>query len=434
MGATNQPRSGRPSAGSAAIRPCSRASARKRSTRSCASRSMTGRHVGARRVGLADHEHLRRAGQALDERVGDRLVDEDARGGRALLARRRRTRSARSRDGVVEVGVGVDDDAVLAAHLGNDALELARAPGSAAVRMISSPTAPDPVNAIVATPGSRDERGAGLALAGQQRDRPGRDAGLPQRPDEHDAAAGRLLGGLEDDRVARRQGRGDHPHRDRDREVPRRDDRDDAARRVVHRVALAGNLEERLAALERDRPARVELEEVDRLADVGVGLAPGLGALADGERGELGAARAQPRAARDEALGAARRRASPTSAGKAAAAPRDRLGGLVGRRRRCGRDDAVGVARVGRDELVALAAVVADPHRHAKWPARASTARHPGGERVADRRAAQLEDRLVGERRAGRSWRGEELLDRAAAGLLGEERLVLVFSSRRRTR
>ena len=81
-------------------------------------------------VGLADLQHLDRAREPLDERVGDRLVDEHARGGRALLAGVARTRERDERgDGLVEVGVGVDDDAVLAAHLGDHALEVALAVG-----------------------------------------------------------------------------------------------------------------------------------------------------------------------------------------------------------------------------------------------------------------------------------------------------------------
>ena len=47
--------------------------------------------------------------------------------------------------------------------------------------MISRPTGLEPVKAIVCTRGSRDERGADVALAGQQRERLGRDAGLAQR-------------------------------------------------------------------------------------------------------------------------------------------------------------------------------------------------------------------------------------------------------------
>ena len=72
---------------------------------------------------------------------------------------------------------------------------------------ISSPTGTEPVNAIVCTRGSRDQRRADVALTGQQRERVRRHARLVQRPHEHERAAGRLLGGLEHDRVAGRERR-----------------------------------------------------------------------------------------------------------------------------------------------------------------------------------------------------------------------------------
>ena len=188
-----------------------------------------------------------------------------------------------------------------------------RAPGatSAAVRRSSRPTGPEPVKAIVATSRVSRERGAGVALAGQQRDRAGRHAAGAQRLDDAQAAAGRLLGRLQHDGVARRERRGGHAHRDREREVPRRDDRADAARRVAQLVALAGHLQQRRAGGQLDRAARVELEEVDRLADVRVGLRPGLRALAHRERGE---ARGGARASR-------RRRAAARRRGRARASP-----------------------------------------------------------------------------------------------------------------
>ena len=69
-------------------------------------------------------EQLDGAGEALDERVVDRLVAEHARGGRALLAGVGEGAGDERGDDLVEVGVGVDDHAVLAAHLGDDALEV----------------------------------------------------------------------------------------------------------------------------------------------------------------------------------------------------------------------------------------------------------------------------------------------------------------------
>src|SRR6187399_1286541 len=75
-----------------------------------------------------------------------------------------------------------------------------RLPGgtSAAARMISRPTGPLPVKAIVAV---ADERGARLALARHERDRAGRHAAFAQRAHDHVRTARRLLGGLEDDGV-----------------------------------------------------------------------------------------------------------------------------------------------------------------------------------------------------------------------------------------
>ena len=232
--------------------------------------------------------------------------------------------------------------------------------------------------------------------------------------------------GLSTTRVAGRQAGGGHAHRDREREVPRRDDRDDAARGVAHLVALAGHLEERLAAVERDRAARVELEEVDRLADVGVGLAPRLGALAHRERGELGPALAQPgggarrgsrraRSAgvRDHAGNASRARSRPPRR------PRRSWPSARGRRRARASPGSV------ETSSSPCALVVADPDRDAQrqLAARARHARPASS--LALGGAAQLEDRLVGERwrqvghGAARSSSSER-----AGGLLVQEALV----------
>jgi hypothetical protein len=131
-----------------------------------------------------------------------------------------------------------------------------------------------------------DQRRADLPVALQQADRLGRGAGDPQGLDQEEAAQRRLLGRLEHHGVARRQRRGELAGGDREREVPRRDSGHDAARRVVQDVALAGDLEERAAAAERDGAARRELQEVDGRADLGVGLDPRLADLAHADRGE----------------------------------------------------------------------------------------------------------------------------------------------------
>ena len=134
-------------------------------------------------VGLADLQHLHRAGQALEQLLGDRLVDEHPRGRRALLAGVGEGRADDRRHGLVEVGVGVDDDAVLAAQLGDDRLEVALPVGAPRPRLrtISRPTGSEPVNAIACTPGWRtsaapispspgsSESAAGGHAAGAQR-------------------------------------------------------------------------------------------------------------------------------------------------------------------------------------------------------------------------------------------------------------------------
>ena len=195
---------------------------------------------------------------------------------------------------------------------------------SAALRRISCPTGDEPVNAIVCTRGSRTSAAPTSPSPGQQRERVGGHARLAQRAHEHERAARRLLGGLEHDGVAGREPRGDHPAGDRDREVPGRDHGDDAARAVAERVALARHLQQLGAGLELDGAARVVLEEVDRLAHVGVRLRPRLGALAHLQRGDLEPVLAQPGGGAREDRGALRGRPAAPLALAGARPPRAR--------------------------------------------------------------------------------------------------------------
>ena len=364
----------------------------------------------------------------------DRLVAEHARGGRALLAREVEGGGDERGHDLVEVGVGVDEDGVLAAHLGHHALEVALAVGHLGGG--ADDLEPDLVGA-----GERDrvdarvldERGADVALARQQRERLRRHAGLAQRLHEQRRAARRLLGRLEQHRVAGREAGRDHPERDRDGEVPGRDHRDHAARAPAQLVALARHLQQRRALGKVEGAARVVLEEVDRLADVGVGLGPRLGRLADLERRDLEPPLAQPRRGGDEDLGpplGLRRapRARPAPGGE-----RERRLDLVRRGGGGLGHDAVGRAGVGRDEVGALAPLVADPHRH---PDRRP--RVVGLERArelrADRRAPQLEDRLVGELLHAGAGGASSCSSGTPLAWSFRKESLLVFSSSRRTR
>ena len=358
---------------------------------------------------------------------------EHPRRGRALLARVHVGALHDRGHGVVEVGVGVDEHAVLAAHLGDHALEVALAVahlGGVAQDLQAHRGRAGEGDRVHA--GVAHERGADVALARQQGERVGRHAAGAQGLDEHEGAAGRLLGGLEDRGVAGGQrGRG-HAAGDGDGEVPRRDDRGHAARAPAHGVALAGDLQQRRVTVELDRPARVVLEEVDGLAHVGVGLAPRLRALAHGQRGELGPALPHPRRRRDQRLRALGRRAR-------APVPEPPLGRLhgavdVGRGGHAGGgDDAVGVSGVGGAEALAGAALVADPHRraHRQPPLEPG---HAVDQRGARGRPAQLEDGLVGERlEVGHGAASSSSIGAPRCRSERKDSLA-VFSSRRRTR
>ena len=225
-------------------------------------------------------------------------------GGRgAFLTRVDERRGDDPRHRLVEIRVGVDDHAVLASELGHHLLEVTLAGDHLgggtndlqAHRLRSRER--DRLHVAMA-----NERGADIALAGQQRDCLGRDSARAQRLHDAQSAPGRLLGGLEHDRVAGGERPRGHPAGDRDREVPRGDDSGDAARDVAQLVALPGDLDQLRAGRELDRAARVVLEKVDRLAHVGIGLGPGLGALAHLERGELEPPLAHPRSSPQQRL------------------------------------------------------------------------------------------------------------------------------------
>src|SRR5208337_2517778 len=86
-----------------------------------------GSHVEVRR-GIADGNALGAGLQFFEELVVDALVDDGARAGRALLALEAESRRGYSFDGGVDIGVGLDDDGIFAAHFEDGALdpELAR--------------------------------------------------------------------------------------------------------------------------------------------------------------------------------------------------------------------------------------------------------------------------------------------------------------------
>ena len=89
-----------------------------------------------------------------------------------------------------------------------------------------------------------------LSRPGQEREYAGWHAGFVQDLGEPERDAGRLLGRLEQHGVAADEWRYDHAARDREREVPRRDDGDDATRAIRVDVGFSGDLDDRHSAAE----------------------------------------------------------------------------------------------------------------------------------------------------------------------------------------
>ena len=342
-------------------------------------------------------------------------------------------------DGVVEVGVGVDDDAVLAAHLGDDALEVAA--GRAARRrrgaMISRPTAPragegDRAHARVA-----DQRGADVALAGQQRERVGGHA-RPRaaRGRARSAQPGDCSAGLRTAVLPVASAAAAMPQRDRQREVPRRDDRADAARRrsaarCARRAPGAAAGRAPAARSRRGRSTRGSRSPRRRRRRPPPTAWRTRGRRA--RRARRGARAGWPRRATSDPRARSATGVVGPARGTRLRRPRPRVAASSGVAVAASGDDAVGLAGVGRDELLALAAVVADPHRHADGQRRV--------ERGAARRAAPAR---AGARRSSRTGSLTKAARHGAASSSSSGRprglrrarkdSLLVFSSSRRTR
>ncbi len=270
---------------------------------------------------------------------------------------------------------------------------------SAAARTISRPTALEPVKAIVCTRGSRTSAAPTSPKPGSRETAPGGTPASRSASTSIKPRRGRLLRGLQHHAVARGEGGRGHAGGDRQGEVPGRDHGRHAARLVAHRVPLARHLQQLGARAQAQRLARVVLEEVDRLAHVGVRLGPRLRALAHLERRQLEAARAQDRRGPHQHLGAPLGTPfAPLGPGGRGRLHRGARVGLGGAPRRG--HHARGPTRVGRLEPLGGAALVPDENRHAQRQSRLQL-----GERVQQRlargRAAQLQRGLVGERDHG---------------------------------
>ena len=154
--------------------------------------------------------------------VEDALVDQDPRCRGAFLSREGKRRIEHGGHHIVEVGVGVDDHAVLAAHLGDDALDV-----PLARRELRRATEDLETNGRRAGEGDcvdarmPDERRADLAFAGEQSEHAVREARRSSASWNASAHAGDCSAGLRQTPLPAASAAAVMPVGDREREVPR---------------------------------------------------------------------------------------------------------------------------------------------------------------------------------------------------------------------
>ncbi len=240
---------------------------------------------------VADRDGAGALGQRLHVAVVERAGDDVAAGGDAGLALVVPGGPGADHRGVVDVGVVEHHERVVAAELERAVLELAArdlgdlAAGAGGAGEVDHRDV-----------GVGDERLADLDVARHDLEQAGGEPGRGEDLREQQAAADRRLRrGLEDDRVAEGERRGDDAHAEDQREVPWRDAADDAARDALDEALAAGRV--RRDDLGRGaRRERRRLEElVLRAADLVGGLAGDRAGLAHDQRGDLVGALAELR-------------------------------------------------------------------------------------------------------------------------------------------
>ncbi len=208
---------------------------------------------------IADAQRLHAGAELGVEGLGDALVDQQARAGAADLPLVEPDGVHHPFDRAVQVRVVEDEKRRLAAQLQRQALARPRRRLADQPADLGRAGEGDLVDA-----GMPDQQLAGAAVALDDVDHPGRQAGVAADPGEGGRGERGEFRRLQDHRVAHRQGRRDLPGQHEEREVPRDDLPGDAHRHVPGELAL-----------HELRPAGVVVEvagdqrhvEVARLAD-----------------------------------------------------------------------------------------------------------------------------------------------------------------------
>ncbi|GIW20098.1 MAG: hypothetical protein KatS3mg065_0394 [Chloroflexota bacterium] len=247
-----------------------------------------GPEIRRRGEGVADTDALEELPEACDEGRQERSLDVEAGGGRAVLAAVDEGPGRRPAGRRFEVGVGEDEDGRLPAELEVDPLEGRR--GGRHDGLPGLGVAGEGEHVDVGMAG--DRRPDRVAAAGDDVEDAVGQAGLPGELGEAEGGEGRRRGGLEDDRVAGRQGRTDLPDRHPEGIVPGRHLADDADRLAADEARVAAGVLGRPLALEDPGRPGEEAEVVDgegevRFAAELVGR-PGLEGLDPGQLVGLG--------------------------------------------------------------------------------------------------------------------------------------------------
>ena len=264
---------------------------------------------------MADRDELGRAREPLAERVVDRRRRRRHAMRPSTSARRSRTRSARLR-------APRRRDRRRRRRRSRSCRPSPRRPASrgagrvrtAAARcMMSRPTAFEPVNVTNATSGCSTSGGPiSSPTPGRNASAPGGSPASSRISTRRDAMPGVCSAGLNTTVLPVTSAAVTMPGRDREREVPRRDDDADAARLVpvacFARPAVAAR---GAPSPSSERAPAVVLAEVDRLAHVGVGFGQRLARLEHAQRRELVAAAAHEVGGAEQHRGAVAPRRRP---------------------------------------------------------------------------------------------------------------------------
>ena len=201
-----------------------------------------------------------RSRHRVREAAVDRLLDDEARGGGAALAGREKGAVDRAFDRVLKIGVGEHDERILAAHF---ELEFAHRVGAGG--RDRCPVATEPVKVIAST--YLWSSIAWPTTEPRPMTRLNTPFGAPARTMISASACaepGTRSAGLKTTRIAIGERGGDLPGGNREREIPRRDDADDAERLARHLdVDVRPNAGEFLAG-DAQRFAGEEVEDLRR--------------------------------------------------------------------------------------------------------------------------------------------------------------------------